>query len=124
MCFSMWSMCRSLLRRKRSGKKSKPGTTQKSPVNADKLFIFNFKMSNYMFKHFIAGILLIGSCQLLQAQIEYGNNKTAGHYSKIRGINMYYEIYGQGEPLLFIHGNGGSIQSFRSNIPYFAKQYK
>jgi pimeloyl-ACP methyl ester carboxylesterase len=37
---------------------------------------------------------------------------------------MYYEIYGQGEPLLMIHGNGGSIESFSNQIPYFSKNYK
>ena len=37
---------------------------------------------------------------------------------------MYYEIYGQGEPLLMIHGNGGSISSFINQIPYFSKKYK
>jgi pimeloyl-ACP methyl ester carboxylesterase len=59
-----------------------------------------------------------------QQKIEYGNNKIAGRYYNIRGINMYCEIYGQGKPLLLIHGNGGSIQAFENNIPYFSKKYK
>ena len=37
---------------------------------------------------------------------------------------MYYETYGQGQPLLIIHGNGGSINNFLYQIPYFAKSYK
>jgi pimeloyl-ACP methyl ester carboxylesterase len=37
---------------------------------------------------------------------------------------MYCEIYGQGEPLLIIHGNGGSIADFRNQIPYFSKKYR
>ncbi len=37
----------------------------------------------------------------------YGDNPKAGHYAKVNGINMYYEIYGEGQPLLLIHGNGG-----------------
>ena len=37
---------------------------------------------------------------------------------------MYYETYGTGEPLLIIHGNGGSIKDFLYQIPYFAKSYK
>jgi pimeloyl-ACP methyl ester carboxylesterase len=49
----------------------------------------------------------------------YGNNAAAGKYVKTRGFNMYYEIYGQGEPLLFIHGNGGSIAHFANQIPFF-----
>jgi len=37
---------------------------------------------------------------------------------------MYYEVYGSGEPLLIIHGNGGSINNFLYQIPYFEKNYK
>ncbi len=54
----------------------------------------------------------------------YGNNEAAGKYADIRGIKMYYKIYGQGEPLLMIHGNGGSISSFSNQIPYFSEKYK
>ena len=37
---------------------------------------------------------------------------------------MYCEVYGQGKPLLMIHGNGGSISTFSRNIGYFAKNYR
>ena len=37
---------------------------------------------------------------------------------------MYCETYGEGEPLVFIHGNGGSIKHFVNQIPYFSKKYK
>jgi pimeloyl-ACP methyl ester carboxylesterase len=56
--------------------------------------------------------------------IPYGNNKAVGKYYEIRGFKMYCEIYGQGEPLLIIHGNGGSIANFAFNIPFFSKKYK
>ena len=54
----------------------------------------------------------------------YGKNTKVGKYAKIRGINMYYETYGKGEPLLIIHGNGGSINNFLYQVPYFSKNYK
>ena len=57
-------------------------------------------------------------------QIAYGNNPKVGKYANIRGINLYYETYGQGKPLLLIHGNGGSIRDWRYQIPYFSKTYK
>lgn len=56
--------------------------------------------------------------------IPYGKNKAAGKFYNIRGFNMYAEIYGQGKPLLIIHGNGGSIDNFVNQIPYFSKKYK
>jgi pimeloyl-ACP methyl ester carboxylesterase len=54
----------------------------------------------------------------------YGMNEKAGKYVKTRGFNMYYETYGEGAPLLIIHGNGGSINNFLYQIPYFSKSYK
>ncbi len=46
---------------------------------------------------------------------------TNGH-SEVNGINMYYEIYGLGKPLVLIHGGGSTIQStFQQVIPLLAK---
>jgi pimeloyl-ACP methyl ester carboxylesterase len=58
------------------------------------------------------------------AVIPYGNNAAAGKFYDIRGFKMYTEVYGEGQPLLIIHGNGGSIDNFVNQIPYFAKKYK
>jgi pimeloyl-ACP methyl ester carboxylesterase len=54
----------------------------------------------------------------------YGNNKEAGKYYTIRGFKMYAETYGTGQPVLIIHGNGGSINNFLYQVPYFSKKYK
>ncbi len=54
----------------------------------------------------------------------YGRNDKAGRYLNTRGFRMYYETYGEGEPLLIIHGNGGSINNFLYQIPYFSQHYK
>src|ERR1700694_2523383 len=54
----------------------------------------------------------------------YGRNAAVGKYADIRGFKLYYETYGKGEPLLIIHGNGGSINNFLYQIPYFSKKYK
>ena len=54
----------------------------------------------------------------------YGHNKAVGKYYNIRGFKMYAEIYGQGKPLLFIHGNGGSGGNFFKQVPFFSKNYK
>ena len=58
------------------------------------------------------------------AHFPFGNNKKAGKYYDIRGFKMYAEVYGKGQPLLIIHGNGGSINNFIYQIPYFSKKYK
>ena len=56
--------------------------------------------------------------------LNYGNNPKAGKYLATRGIKIYYETYGKGEPLLLIHGNGGSIKDFKYQIGFFSKHYK
>jgi len=72
----------------------------------------------------LAFILVTGLAQTAFSQSPYGQNKAAGHYLDTRGFKLYYEVYGQGEPLLFIHGNGGSLNNFSNQIPFFAKNYK
>lgn len=40
------------------------------------------------------------------------------------GINLYYEIHGEGQPLLFIHGLGSSARDWEFQVQEFAKSYK
>jgi len=65
---------------------------------------------------------------LLLSSFKTGANDTliSKHgYSEVNGINMYYEIYGQGKPLILIHGGGSTIQTtFGRIIPMLAKRYK
>ena len=58
------------------------------------------------------------------SRVSYGNNPATGKYFEIRGFKMYIETYGEGQPLLLIHGNGGSIKHFINQIPFFAKKYR
>ena len=62
--------------------------------------------------------------KLRDTTVQYGHDKSKGKFYNIRGFKMYVEIYGQGAPLLIIHGNGGSIRDFIYQIPYFEKKYK
>ena len=54
----------------------------------------------------------------------YGQNKAVGNYLKLQDTNLYYEVYGEGEPLILLHGNSGSIKDFYQQIPVLSKQYK
>ena len=56
--------------------------------------------------------------------IPYGNNSQTGQMADINGIKIYYEIYGKGEPLLLIHGNGQNIAEMHNQISYFANKNK
>jgi pimeloyl-ACP methyl ester carboxylesterase len=54
----------------------------------------------------------------------YGNNDSTGTFAHVNGINIYYEVYGQGQPLLLLHGNSSSISLFEKQIPELSKHYK
>jgi pimeloyl-ACP methyl ester carboxylesterase len=56
--------------------------------------------------------------------VRYGDNATAGRTFTHDGIKLYYEVYGVGEPLLLVHGNGGSIADLAAQIDHFRKRYK
>lgn len=56
--------------------------------------------------------------------VSYGSNADTGRYAAVNGIRLYYEIYGQGEPLLLLHGNSQSISEFEAQIDFFRKDYR
>lgn len=47
-----------------------------------------------------------------------------GKFMDVNGIKLYYEVYGEGEPVLMLHGNGQSISAFMNQKDTFAKKYK
>jgi alpha-beta hydrolase superfamily lysophospholipase len=55
---------------------------------------------------------------------KYGSNPAAGKTFTHDGISLYYEVYGTGEPVLLIHGNGGSIATLGAQIDHFQKHYR
>jgi pimeloyl-ACP methyl ester carboxylesterase len=62
--------------------------------------------------------------QFSASTIHYGDNKDAGNYTVLNGVKLYYEIYGSGDPLVLLHGNGGNIEGLKYQIEYFSNNYK
>ena len=79
-------------------------------------------------KFSLLALLVLGLARNLAAAKDqappYGNNAASGKYYEINGIRIYCEIYGNGPPVLMIHGNAGSIAQFDHNIPYFAARHR
>src|SRR6478735_6123149 len=78
-----------------------------------------------MIRQLISFILLfvIGNCQVTNAQTKVMKTQTG--YATVNGIKMYYEIHGEGKPLVLIHGGGSTIETTFGNIlPLLAKRYK
>lgn len=77
----------------------------------------------------LSSILLLLLCSTgiyaqQMAKVPYGNNPAAGHYATVNGLKMYYEVYGEGKPLVLLHGNGGSIAGHTNRIAYYQKYFK
>jgi pimeloyl-ACP methyl ester carboxylesterase len=47
--------------------------------------------------------------------------KSQGNYANINGLDYYYEIHGEGEPMLLLHGGLGQIEMFRPVLPALAE---
>ena len=47
-----------------------------------------------------------------------------GSYADVNGINLYYEIYGTGTPLVLLHGGLGSGEMFGPVVDVLAEKYQ
>jgi pimeloyl-ACP methyl ester carboxylesterase len=66
--------------------------------------------------------ILFSFCMMSSSRNETSTETRSG-YSDVNGIKMYYEIHGQGKPLVLIHGGGSTIEtSFGNLIPLLEKR--
>lgn len=78
-----------------------------------------------MKKNTLALLLFLFWGSFLHAQtVQLEGITGQGAYLQVNGIQIYYEIFGEGEPLLILHGNGGSTRGRHHIIPDLAKDYQ
>jgi alpha-beta hydrolase superfamily lysophospholipase len=56
--------------------------------------------------------------------VKYGANAAPGRTFVHDGVRLYFEVYGAGEPLLIVHGNGGSIADMAAQIAHFRERHR
>jgi pimeloyl-ACP methyl ester carboxylesterase len=49
---------------------------------------------------------------------------SAGTYIEANGLRVYYEAYGEGEPLLLIHGGTATCRSWTSHLPALTEHFR
>lgn len=70
-------------------------------------------------------LLFLSANNSFAQDIPYGNNPAAGHYINIDGAKIYYEIYGEGKPVVMLHGGVyGYIDEFTPFIKRLSEKYK
>jgi pimeloyl-ACP methyl ester carboxylesterase len=68
---------------------------------------------------------LIISTEILSQKIDYGNNQSAGRYFDVGNCKLYYEVYGEGEPIVLLHGGVyGYIDEFEPFIDKLKQNYQ
>jgi pimeloyl-ACP methyl ester carboxylesterase len=50
--------------------------------------------------------------------------RSKGRYVIANGVNTYYEVHGEGEPLLLMHGGTDTIECFEQQSPVLAGRFK
>lgn len=50
--------------------------------------------------------------------------KTSGYVTMADGTEIFYTIFGEGKPVLFLHGNGGNSRFFHYQVAPFKKHFE
>jgi len=49
---------------------------------------------------------------------------SAGQHIEVNGLTTYYEVHGDGEPILLMHGGFCTVETFAQQTPHFAAKYQ
>lgn len=70
-------------------------------------------------------VTFLFACLLMLTTQNNSGAQTPGRYADVHGLHMYYEIHGEGFPLVLIHGGGSTIgTTFGRILPALAQTHR
>jgi pimeloyl-ACP methyl ester carboxylesterase len=68
--------------------------------------------------------LLVPFSASAQTETNYGSNDAVGKTVSVNDVEIYYEVYGEGQPVLVLHGGGDSIAAMSYQIDALVDQFQ
>jgi pimeloyl-ACP methyl ester carboxylesterase len=85
----------------------------------------NMKNAKTTCHTFILSLILTSTVSYAQQKAEAPKTLKSSGYAPVNGLRMYYEVHGDGKPLVLLHGSYMTIDlNFAQLIPELAKNYK
>ena len=50
------------------------------------------------------------------------NGGARGNYAEVNGLNLDYEVHGDGRPMILLHGGVGAVEMFGRSCPCSRKK--
>lgn len=72
----------------------------------------------------VSAVSLLGLGLVITHSVNAQDETAAGNYASVNGLEMYYEIHGEGEPLVLLHGGLGGIVEFSQLLPTLAETHQ
>ena len=94
---------------------------------------FTMNILNFLVALFVGCSLTVNAQQLsfevkaktAYSQTPYGNNPLVGKFAKTNDANIYYEVYGKGQPIVLLHGGiMGSMDEMTDFIEHLKEAYQ